>query len=248
MRKLLVLLGQELRRSIRNFYYEMTTLLLFGLLTYLGLKLGYTYFIPKIQRVNTTFWMLPNLVAFVFMIFTYLHAAEGIFAKKSTGYLGYLRTTDLSPGALTSVFTIDAIIKGLIKSILLLLLYWLLFGSVGSAMHWVLFFAEMLLIGIFWAGLGIISGLIVRQSIVSSHLLIGVILPVIFMSGMFYPVAEYPPSLMTVLSFLPPALGFVSGRAIVGIIPWEQYFIPVLIGWAVIAFIGALLLLKAERN
>jgi len=248
IRKILTLLGQELRRPVRNFYHEATPLLLFGLLTYLGLKLGYAHFIPRIQNVDTTVWMLPNLVAFTFMLFTYLHVAEGIYGKKTSGYLSYLLTTDLSPGLLTLTFTIDGIIKGLVKSIILLLLYWLLFGAVGSVILWIWFFAVMILVGIFWASLGIISGLLINQSLVNSYLLVGVILPIVLLSGMIFPLAEYPPSLRMIVSFLPSALGFETGRAVLNIAVWSQYFLPLLFGWAIVTFIIALLLLRKERQ
>jgi len=248
IRKILTLLGQELRRPIRNFYHEATPLLLFGLLTYLGLKLGYAHFIPRIQNVDTTLWILPNLVAFAFMLFTYLHVAEGIFSKKSSGYLSYLQTTDLSPGLLNLAFTIDGIIKGLVKSIILLLLYWLLFGTVGPVTNWIWFFGVMLLVGIFWASLGIVSGLLIKQSLVKSYLLVGVLLPIVLLSGMIFPLAEYPPSLRMVVSFLPPALGFETGRAVLDIAAWSQYYLPVISGWAIITFVIALLMLRKERR
>lgn len=248
IRKIFTLLGQELRRAFRLLYYETIPVLLFGLSTYLALKLGYSEFIPKIAGVQTIHWVIPNLIAFTFMIFAYAHAAESLSSKKSSGYLSYLRTTDIPRGIMICIFTIDAVIKSLLKSVILICVYWLLFGSIGEIVPWALFFAAMLLPAVVWALLGIVSGLTIKKPVFNSHLLIGVILPLIVMTGMLYPLTEYPKAMHSILIVLPSSLGFLAGRGILGISQWNPVILLGLAGWVIVSFIISLIILRAERN
>jgi len=248
MRQLSALLSQELLESSRKIYREFIPVIVYGLITFLGLLLGLRRILPEIENVDTVRWMVPNLVMFGFLVFTFLGANREIFEKRRSGYLTYLRSTALSRWQLAGLFIGEAVLKGWIKAVILLLMYWALLGNIGAPHGWILYVLQAIPAGVFWAGFALILGLMVKDIVLNSTVYTAIILPLMIVGGALYPISVYPEIIYYTSLVLPSTQPFILGRAALGIGQWSIWILSGMIVWAGAAYWGACYSLRKEAD
>ncbi|HKJ67083.1 MAG TPA: ABC transporter permease [bacterium] len=248
MKKILAIILQDFYRTLRHPNRGVLPILLYGLICYLGVVLGYSRLIPEINGTETVQWMIPNLVMFAILLLSYQHATWEIAGKEQTGYLTYLRSTQVTPVLLAISYVLDGILRSLIKSVLIVLLFWVLWGSLGSVRFWVIFYGVAFLASLFWAGLGVSLALWIRKSSVNSHFFAEIIIPVFLVSGFLYPVTLYPPMVELVTYLLPAAPAFYLGRSVFSPGEWNLWISAGLIGWSILGLVLTYVSLKDEEQ
>ncbi|MEJ2049791.1 MAG: ABC transporter permease, partial [Calditrichota bacterium] len=223
MRKLSAIIFQEFHQTLRHPTRGIIPILFFGLFAYLGIALGYTELVTSINGVPTIRWMIPGLVLFSVMILAYQNGLWRVVEKESNGYLAYLRSTTASEGLLTSAYLLFAILRALFGAALVVILFWVLWGEIGTITQWLIFFGVAAVTGIFWAGLGISLALLFKPVSLNSHILIEFFLPLLIFSGLLYPVTYYPEAMAIVTQVLPSTQAFSLARAPFGIGSWDPW-------------------------
>lgn len=244
MRKFRALFVQEFLYSIRHPYRELLPLLIYGLLTFLGVSLGYNRMITQMENYETIIWMLPNLVVFYFIISMFQYGKNSISRKRASDYLTHLRILNASGGGFYTALVIEAFIRGILKSALLVLLYWLLFGSVDSYISWLFVLALSVPIGFFWFGLGFIIGMNDTDQTLGGKILAEAVIPFLAVSGFLFPMAYYPSLIEQISYYLPTTLGFYLPRVFFGMNTMEIWMIPVLAGWGLVCLFTGFIMLK----
>lgn len=244
MRKFRALFVQEFLYSIRHPYREILPLLFYGLLTFLGVSLGYHRMISQMENYETITWMLPNLVVLYFIISMFQYGKNSISRKRASDYLTHLRILNASGGGLYTALVLEAFIRGILKSALLVLLYWLLFGTVESYISWLYALALSVPIGFFWFGFGFIIGMNDRDQISGGKVLAEIVIPFLAISGFLFPMAYYPSLIEQISYYLPTTLGFYLPRVFFGMNTMEVWMIPVLAVWGLASLITGFIMLK----
>ncbi len=248
MNKILTIVGHELIKSLRHPNRGILLILFYGVLVYLGMDLVFIEIWPSMEGVGVLQWMIPNLILAGIMVLSYLHANWQILEKQQSGYLLYLRSTTVSRGILIAGYTIDAILRSLLKSLLVVILFWILWGKIGEPLNWMMFYVVSISVSVFWAGLGISTALRFKRSSVNTHLVAELLIPLMVMSGFLFPVTYYPAALEIIISVLPTTQAFHLGRAAFGIEIWNTWFLLASIGWGVAGIILAVLSLQWEER
>ncbi len=244
MRKFRALFVQEFLYSIRHLNRELIPLILYGLLSYVALAFGYSRLLPVIENYDTVQWMVPNLVMFYFIVCMFQYGRNSIARKIESGYLTHMRILSASGGGFFTALLLEAFLRGIIKSALLVLLYWLLFGNIGAYISWLLVLAVSVAVGIFWFGIGFIVGMKDKDRTTGSHLLSEIFIPLLAASGLIYPMAFYPGIIEQITYGLPTTLGFYLPRTFFGINSLEIWMIAVLAVWGLVSLFSAFFMLK----
>jgi len=248
MRKFGAIVYQEFYQALRHPTQGIILVLFYGLFAYLGIALGYTELVTSINGVPTIRWMIPGLVLFSVMLLSYQHGLWRLVEKDSNGYLAHLRSATTGEGLLISAYLLAAVLRALLKSVLVVLLFWILWGGLGSVENWLIFFGVAAIAGIFWAGLGMSLALLVKKVSLNSHILIEFLIPLLIFSGLLYPVAYYPRAVATIASVLPSTQAFSLARAPFGIGEWNLWLGLGLCMWSIVGIVLAIISLKRERR
>ncbi len=248
MNKILAIILQDFYRTLRYPNRGVLPILLYGLICYLGVELGYSKLVPTIQGIDTVQWMVPNLVMFAILLLAYHHTTWEIAGKETTGYLTYLRSTQVTPALLLTSYVLDGILRSLVKSALVVLLFWVLWGGIGSVKFWLLFSGVAFLASLCWAGLGISLALWIRKSSVNSHFFAEIFIPLFAISGLLYPVSLYPRVVEMITYMLPAAPAFYLGRSVFTPGDWNLWIVAGLLGWGLLGLVLAYGSLKGEEQ
>ncbi|MCF7804920.1 MAG: ABC transporter permease [Candidatus Marinimicrobia bacterium] len=231
MRKFLTLLSNEFAGALRHPNREVIPVLVFGLLSYLGLDLGVRNIIPEIQGTPAVTWYIPTVIAFMMMAMPFLQANEKIRKKAESGYLEHLRSTSTSPWVFVGAFVADAVVVSFAKTLILLAIYGILFTELGGFLPWVGILAVAILSGIAWSSLGIVVGLLRREQPGNSHLSAEALIPLLVITGLLYPVMVYPEHFEIVALVLPSTQAFELTRSMFGILEYQGWMLAALLGW-----------------
>jgi len=248
MRKYIAVIYQEFYQTLRHPSRGIIPVLFYGLFAYLGVALGYTELVTSIAGVPAVHWMLPGLVIFSVVILAYQHGLWRLIEKDSQGYLAHLRSTTAGDGVLIGAYLVAAVLRALLKSALVVVLFWILWGGIGPLVDWLILFGIAAVAGIFWAGLGMSLALLLKKASLNSHILLEFIVPVLLFSGMLYPIDFYPAAMATVVSVLPSAQAFALARVPFGIGEWNLWLGLGLCLWSLLGILLALLSFKRERR
>jgi ABC-type polysaccharide/polyol phosphate export permease len=138
-------------------------------------------------------------------------------------------------------------LKAVLKSSVLILIYWLLWGQIASFQNWLLVLALCIPIGLFWIGVGFIIGIRQTDMNIGGQVLAEIVIPSLAISGLLYPVAYYPPVIEQITYYLPMTLGFYLSRTFFGIGVQETWMIAALAGWGLVSILIAYRFLRGKN-
>jgi|GEM_PF-1946789 len=246
MKKFLALLSNELQQIIRHPNREIIPVLCFGFFSYIGVQFGLTNLFPAIRNVETTLWFLPGLIIFYLVFSTYQYANTKITEKVNSGYLMSLRSNSTSPWVYVLVFITDALIVSMLKAIIIVVIFAILVPDIGGFIPWIGIFGIGLLSGIFWAGSGIVLGLLRKEYLAASQIFSQIIIPLLAVTGLLVPSQVYPDQIELIALIIPSTYSFELARAALGIGAIQGWMFFALTAWTIAAVSIAVYTLHTE--
>ena len=154
-------------------------------------------------QVRYSAFLVPGLVMMSVLQNAFANSSSSLIQSKITGNLIFVLLTPLSPLELFAAYVVGAVVRGLIVGAGVLLVTFLLFPSLASASHplWAIGFA--LLGSAILGTLGLIAGIAADKFDQLAAFQNFIIVPLTFLSGVFYSIHTLPPFWQALSHFNP---------------------------------------------
>lgn len=204
-RDMLVFRRDILSETITTIASPLTFLLIFGL--------GLGGVIGKVEGVPYIIFVVPGLISMTAALAAYDDAAWGMWFHREVQYtiseylVNPITVYDVVFGKIISGLT-KAVVKGLLVAIILMLLT----GFRVSLAYIPLYLAFIVLASAIFSSLGTIAGTVIDKPESLGRLEAVIVLPIIFLSGVFFSITAYPQFMQPVVRLLPTTAIFVGAR------------------------------------
>ncbi len=187
-------------------------------------------------------FLIPGLAIWGVMNFSIIGVATSMAAYREKRILIRILATPLRVRVFFAARVLSALVLSVIQAAIILATGWLLFGVAveGNLLHIALLVA---LGNIVFLNIGFVVGAFSKTVSAASGLGNAVGLPLMFMSGVFFPVENLPTILRIIVEYLPlaPIVSMVRGVVLHSAAFWEfPLELAILCGWIVISAVAAI--------
>ncbi|MCL5960310.1 MAG: ABC transporter permease [Chloroflexi bacterium] len=234
-RDMLVFRRDILSEGITTIASPLTFLLIFGL--------GLGGVIGNIEGVPYVIFVVPGLISMTATMAAFDDAAWGMWFHREVQYtiseylVNPITVYDVVFGKIISGLT-KSVVKGLLVAIILTLLTGFRVPLANIPLYLVFIF----LASAIFSSLGTIAGTVIDKPEQLGRLEAVIILPVIFLSGVFFSISAYPQFLQPIVKLLPTTAIFVGARAALLRGEIDLQFLITLIVTVVVSFVAAALI------
>jgi lipooligosaccharide transport system permease protein len=221
----------------RSKYSEIVTTAATPLTFFVIFALGLKGYIRNVEGVSYILFVTPGLISMATLEAAWEASAWSLwFHRKHQRTIDEYRVNpitvfDIVDGKILSGF-IQGAFKGVVVAIILLPLTGFSFSALG-----VLFYLLFLLLGsMTFSCIGIICGTLVDKPETLARVYSVIIMPLIFLGGMFFPIQVYPEQVLFIVRLLPMTPVFDGARAALLIGKVELYYLFILFMYAAVSF------------
>ena len=189
------------------------------------------------RNISYLDFLIPGLAIWGVMNFSIIGIATSMAAYREKRILIRLLATPLRVRVFFAARVLSALLLSVFQAAIILAAGWLLFGVAvkGNLFH----IALLIILGnLVFLSLGFVVGAYSKTVAAASGLGNAVGLPLMFMSGVFFPIGNLPTVLRTIVDFLPlaPILEIVRGIILHANAPWEfPLQLAIICGWIVLS-------------
>jgi len=233
----------------RNWFSEVATVLAFPLTFFLTFGLGMEGYIQDIEGVPYAIFVVPGLISMTTILAAFDDGAWGmwfhrIVQKTIEEYrVNPITVTDIIIGKIISGFS-SGLLKGVSVGIALLLLT----GFQFTLTHLLVYLLFIFLGCITFSCLGSLCGTLVDKPENLGRIEAVVIMPIIFMAGLFFPLSAYPDSILPYIKAVPTTALFDGARIALLSGGVDMVYLGMLIVSAVISFILAVRIFEKKMH
>ncbi len=233
----------------RNWLSEAATVLAFPLTFFLTFGLGMKGYIQDIEGVPYAIFVVPGLISMTTILAAFDDGAWGmwfhrIVQKTIEEYrVNPITVTDIIIGKIISGFS-SGLLKGVSVGIALLLLT----GFQFTLTHLLVYLLFIFLGCITFSCLGSLCGTLVDKPENLGRIEAVVIMPMIFMAGLFFPLSAYPDSILPYIKAVPTTALFDGSRIALLSGGVDMVYLGMLIVAAVISFILAVRIFEKKMH
>jgi len=233
----------------RNWLSEVATVLAFPLTFFLTFGLGMKGYIQDIEGVPYAIFVVPGLISMTTILAAFDDGAWGmwfhrIVQKTIEEYrVNPITVTDIIIGKIISGFS-SGLLKGVSVGIALLLLT----GFQFTLTHLLVYLLFIFLGCITFSCLGSLCGTLVDKPENLGRIEAVVIMPMIFMAGLFFPLSAYPDSILPYIKAVPTTALFDGARIALLSGGVDMVYLGMLILAAVISFILAVRIFEKKMH
>ncbi len=194
------------------------------------------------RNISYLDFLIPGLAIWGVMNFSVIGIATSMAAYREKRILIRILATPLKVRVFFAARVLSALVLSVLQAAIILAAGWLLFGvSVeGNLLH----IALLVVLGnIVFLNLGFVVGAFSKTVAAASGLGNAVGLPLMFMSGVFFPVENLPKILRLIVEYLPlaPVLEMVRGVILHSMAFWEfPLELAIVCGWIVVSAAAAI--------
>ena len=146
-------------------------------------------------------FLIPGLVMMAILQNAFSNSSSSIIQSKMYGNLTFVLVSPISPLELYIAFIGAAVIRGLAVGLGVLLVGWLWFDLAWYSVSWVVLFA--VLSAALMGGIGLIAGILSEKYDHLAAFQNFIIMPLTFLSGVFYSIHSLPAMWQTISHFNP---------------------------------------------
>ena len=233
----------------RNWFSEVATVLAFPLTFFLTFGLGMKGYIQDIEGVPYAIFVVPGLISMTTILAAFDDGAWGmwfhrIVQKTIEEYrVNPITVTDIIIGKIISGFS-SGLLKGVSVGIALLLLT----GFQFTLTHLLVYLLFIFLGCITFSCLGSLCGTLVDKPENLGRIEAVVIMPMIFMAGLFFPLSAYPDSVLPYIKAVPTTALFDGARIALLSGGLDMIYLGMLIVSAVLSFILAVRIFEKKMH
>lgn len=160
------------------------------------------------EGVSYARFLIPGLVMMALMQNAFANSSSSLLQSKMHGNLTFLLLSPLSPWAIVLAFVMAAVVRGLVVGGAIFLVGWWGYGLMWQSLSWILLFA--ILSAAVMGGLGLMAAILSDKYDHLAAFQNFIIVPLTFLSGVFYSIHQLPP-LWQMLSAFNPFFYMVDG-------------------------------------
>jgi len=233
----------------RNWFSEVATVLAFPLTFFLTFGLGLKGYIQDIGGVSYAVFVVPGLISMTTILAAFDDGAWGmwfhrIVQKTIEEYrVNPITVTDIIIGKIISGFS-SGLFKGVSVGIALLLLT----GFQFTPTHLLVYLLFMFLGCITFSCIGSLCGTLVDKPENLGRIEAVVIMPIMFLAGLFFPLSAYPDKVLPYIKAIPTTALFDGARIALLSGGVDMIYLGMLILSAVISFILAVRIFEKKMH
>lgn len=240
---------RDMRVLRRNWLSEVTTVLAFPLTFFLTFGLGLKGYIQDVENVPYAIFVVPGLISMTAILAAFDDGSWGmwfhrIVQKTLDEYrVNPITVTDIIIGKIISGFT-SGLCKGLAVGFFLLLLTGFKFN-----LSFVLVYLLFIFLGcITFSCLGSLCGTLIDKPENLGRIEAVVVMPIIFLAGLFFPLSAYPETVLPYIKAVPTTALFDGARLALlsGKVDWA--YLGMLLVSALISFILAVRVFEKKMH
>jgi len=204
---------RDMRVLRRNWFGEVTSVLSFPLIFYLTFGLGLQGYIQDIEGIPYAIFVVPGLISMTAVLAAFDDGAWGmwfhrIVQKTIEEYrVNPITVTDIIIGKIISGFT-SGLFKGLAVGVSLLVLTGFRFSLTSLWLYLLFIFLGCIL----FSCLGSLCGTLIDKPENLGRISAIVVMPAIFLAGLFFPLSAYPPGVLPFIQMIPTTALFEGAR------------------------------------
>jgi len=224
----------------RNLFSEITTVLAFPLIFFITFGLGLKGYIQDIEGVPYALFVVPGLISMTAVLAAFDDASWGmwfhrIVQKTIEEYrVNPITVTDIIVGKIISGFT-SGVFKGIAVGISLLLLTGFSFNLSFLAVYLIFIFFGC----ITFSCIGSLCGTLIDKPENLGRIEAVVIMPIIFLAGLFFPLSAYPQNVLPYIEAIPTTALFDGARIALLTGKADFFYLSLLLTSALVSFILA---------
>ena len=233
----------------RNWLSEVATVLAFPLTFFLTFGLGLKGYIQDVEGVSYAIFVVPGLISMTTILAAFDDGAWGLWfhrivQKTIEEYrVNPITVTDIIVGKIISGFS-SGLLKGVSVGIALLLLT----GFQFTLTHLLVYLLFMFLGCITFSCLGSLCGTLIDKPENLGRIEAVVIMPIMFLAGLFFPLSAYPDSALPYIKAVPTTALFDGARIALLSGGLDMVYLAMLIVSAVISFILAVRVFERKMH
>jgi len=155
----------------------------------------------QFARVDYGAFLIPGLTMLALMQNAFANSSSSLIQSKMHGNLTFILLSPLSPLEIYVAFVAAAIVRGLVVGLGVFLVGWLAYDLHPQALGWAVLFA--VLSAAVMGGLGLLAGILSDKYDHLAAFQNFVIVPLTFLSGVFYSIHSLPPLWQKLSQFNP---------------------------------------------
>ena len=235
-----------LRRSLLS---ELVAVVAYPLTIYLAFGIGMKSYIGLVEGVPYSMFIAPGLITMTAVNAAYSESVWSLwFHRKVQFTIESYRVTPISVSEIVVAKIFSGFTHGLVKGLTVALVIFAITPFRFEPGHLLAYLAFLIPGSALFSCAGVISGTIMDKPETIGKVEAVFIMPLIFMSGLFFPLSSYPPAIIPWIRALPTTALFEGARqALVrGDFPL-QYALQVSV-MALVAFIAAVWIFRLKMS
>ncbi len=194
-------------------------------------------------RIDEPVYYVPGIIAYGVIAATFSNLGVSVVRYREAGIYKRRRATPVSASALIVARALVAALSALAITAFLLVVGWAAFGAHIPSRTGASFVLDIIVGAVVFCCLGFAAASVVRNADAAQPVMLAVILPLCFISGVFIPILELPHWLIDVAKFFPvraladSLLGAYNPHTIGSGLNWAD--LAVLAAWGVAALLIA---------
>ncbi len=220
-----------LRKEVARFYKVLTQTVAAPVLTAILYLLVFAQVLEGrltvYEQINYVSFLIPGLMMMSMMQNSFANSSSSLMQSRLTGNLIFILLPPLSPKEIFAAFVTASIVRGLVVGVAIWLAGLFFSGTLPVHIAWVLVFAFMACA--IMGCLGLVAGLSSEKYDQLAAFQNFLIMPMTFLSGVFYSIHSLPP-FWEKLSYFNPVFYMIDGFrygffGISDVSPWQSFFV-----------------------
>ncbi|NVN98285.1 MAG: ABC transporter permease [Geobacteraceae bacterium] len=235
-----------LRRSILS---EMIAVIAYPLTIYLAFSIGMQGYIGLVDGVPYGLFIAPGLITMTAVNAAYNESVWSLWFHRRVQFtIESYRVTPVSVSEIVIAKILSGFSHGLIKGVAVALVIFAITPFRFQLSSLLAYLAFLIPGSALFSCAGVISGTLLDKPETIGRVEAVLIMPLIFMSGLFFPLSSYPPSIAPFIRLLPTTALFEGARQSMVTGSFSIMYCANLCIFAVISFVAAVLIFRNKLS
>jgi lipooligosaccharide transport system permease protein len=231
-----------LRRSILS---EMVAVVAYPLTIYLAFGIGMQGYIGLVEGIPYGLFIAPGLITMTAVNAAYNESVWSLWFHRRVQFtIESYRVTPISPSEIVIAKILSGFTHGVIKGLVVALVIFVITPFRFPLTNLAGYLAFLIPGSALFSCAGVICGTLMDKPETIGRVEAVVIMPLIFMSGLFFPLSSYPPGVASFIRLLPTTALFEGARQTMVVGSFSVPFSANLCLSAVFTFVAAVLIFR----
>lgn len=233
----------------RNILSELVAVLAYPLTIYLAFAIGMKGYIGLVEGVPYGLFIAPGLITMTAVNAAYSESVWSLwFHRKVQFTIESYRVTPISVSEIVIAKILSGFSHGLIKGLVVGIVIFIITPFRFPVSHLVAYLAFLIPGSAFFSCAGVICGTIMDKPETIGRVEAVIIMPLIFMSGLFFPLSSYPAAVIPWVQALPTTALFEGARRALVAGDFSSLFALQIAASALFTFVAAVWIFRRKMS